>query len=276
MSNSKKMNNKNMLGNSLRLCSIKPMTGWYRDGYCRKDKNDIGSHTVCAVLSKKFMDFSKKKNNNLYGVAKPNNKWCLCEKRWEEAYDAGYAPRVLKTASNYNIDPNIKKKINHFNKFGYIKNKQRTNKGKANKKNITNMNHNKNNIKIKNNKKVSKKKINFLYNHTRPNKDYDLFGNRNPKDTIHVKYKTIEDLKNSILKLEKLYKDNKYPHKRIVQVAMVINKRLKHIYDNKDTLYVNAKKIKERYLLSDKYLKFLKGRTKKNENNRRKLIFKFT
>tara|TARA_B100000575_G_scaffold180976_2_gene145318 strand:+ start:882 stop:1694 length:813 start_codon:yes stop_codon:yes gene_type:complete len=270
MSNTKNNNYKNMLGKRLRLCSIKPMTGWYRDGYCSKDKNDMGSHTVCSVLSKKFMDFSKKRNNDLYGVAKPNDKWCLCEKRWEEAYDAGYAPRVLKTASNYNIEPNIKYKINHFNKYGYTIKKQTKNIEKGKQKISSNRKINKKKI-----NKISKQKVNFLYNHTKPNKDYDLFGNRNPKDTIHVKYKTIEDLKDSILNLEKLYKDKKYPHKRIVQVAMVMNKRLKHIYDNKDTLYVNAKKVKERYLLSDKYLKFLKGRTKKNENKRRKLIFEF-
>ena len=103
------LNNKN-----LQICSTNPMTGWHRNGFCSKDHTDAGSHTVCAKLSKQFMDFSRDKGNNLYSVAKPGDNWCLCEKRWEEAYDNNVAPNVVLESTNYDISPYIKKFLNFF------------------------------------------------------------------------------------------------------------------------------------------------------------------
>ena len=109
---------------------------------------------------------------------------------------------------------------------------------------------------------MSKKE--FLFNPDNPKKSFDVYIDKNPKDTIPIKYKTLDDVKNTIKKLERLYKNNKYPHKRISQVAMIMMVRLK-VINNKDN----------RFKLSKKYFEFLKNRTKlKEEKDRKKLIFK--
>jgi len=92
---------------------------------------------------------------------------------------------------------------------------------------------------------------------------YDLFSDANPKDTIRIKYKTIKDVKDTIDKLEKLYKQGKYPHNRISQVVNVMTQRLR-VIDPKDN----------RHKLSKRYFDFLKERTKKKEDDRKKMIFK--
>lgn len=95
-------------------------------------------------------------------------------------------------------------------------------------------------------------------------KNYDLYSDANPKDTIRIKYKTINDVKSTIKNLEKLYKNNKYNHRRIVQVVNVMTQRLRVINENDN-----------RYKLSKRYFEFLKERTKiKGEENRKKKIFK--
>jgi hypothetical protein len=97
----------------------------------------------------------------------------------------------------------------------------------------------------------------------------------NPDDPIHVKYTTVKDVKNSILKLEKLFKQKKYTHKRIWQVAMIMKVRLDVIKKYKKSRYPNAKKINERVSLITKYYNHLKKRTKlKTFSERSKLIFK--
>ena len=109
---------------------------------------------------------------------------------------------------------------------------------------------------------MSKKE--FLFNPDNPKKSFDVYIDKNPKDTIPIKYKTLDDVKDTIKKLERLYKNNKYPHKRISQVAMIMMVRLRVIND-KD----------KRFKLSKKYFEFLKNRTKlKEEKERKKLIFK--
>ncbi len=109
----------------------------------------------------------------------------------------------------------------------------------------------------------SKTKKQFLYNPKNPKKTLDLFTNENPNDTIHIKYTTLEDVKNTIDKLEKLYKDKKYPHKRIFQVGMIMKVRLAVLKDKKP----------EHYALANKYYEFLKKRTKLDDKER--YTFKF-
>jgi hypothetical protein len=94
-------------------------------------------------------------------------------------------------------------------------------------------------------------------------KNYDLYSDANPKDTIRIKYKSLDDVKNTIAKLERLYKNNKYPHSRISQVANVMTQRLR-VINTKDP----------RYTLSNRYFTFLKSRTKTPEDKRRQLNFK--
>tara|TARA_Y100000004_G_scaffold50562_1_gene55754 strand:+ start:1974 stop:2306 length:333 start_codon:yes stop_codon:yes gene_type:complete len=108
------------------------------------------------------------------------------------------------------------------------------------------------------NKTKTKKKENLYF------KNYDLYSDANPKDTISIKYKSINDVKDTIKKLERLYKTNKYPHRRISQVSNIMTQRLRVINSNDN-----------RYKLSKRYFEFLKERTKiKNEKDRKKLSFK--
>src|SRR5262245_14499939 len=96
-----------VLGGELQLCSAKPMTGFFRNGCCDTSRQDAGSHTVCAVMTEEFLAFSKEKGNDLstpmpdYGFAglKPGDRWCLCAPRWQEAWEAGMAPRVVLRAT---------------------------------------------------------------------------------------------------------------------------------------------------------------------------------
>ena len=86
----------------------------------------------------------------------------------------------------------------------------------------------------KNNKNTKNKtKKQFLYNPENPKKSFDVYIDKNPKDTINIKYTTLEDVKNTINKLEKLYKTKKYTHKRIWQVGMIMYVRLRALKDQK-------------------------------------------
>lgn len=99
---------KNVLGDRLEVCSLSPMTGFFRDGCCNTSRQDTGSHTVCAVVTRDFLEFSKAHGNDLstpapqFGFAglKPGERWCLCAPRWREALDAGHAPRVVLRATH--------------------------------------------------------------------------------------------------------------------------------------------------------------------------------
>jgi uncharacterized protein (DUF2237 family) len=99
---------RNVLGGPLESCSIQPMTGFFRNGCCDTSREDLGSHTVCAVMTAAFLDYSKSCGNDLstpmpdYGFPglKPDDRWCLCAPRWQEALDAGKAPRVVLRATH--------------------------------------------------------------------------------------------------------------------------------------------------------------------------------
>ena len=108
----------------------------------------------------------------------------------------------------------------------------------------------------------TKKKQNFLYNPNNPKTSFDVYINKNPKDTIPIKYTTVEDVKNTIRKLENLYKQKKYPHKRIWQVGMILKVRLEAMNKYKKTKYKNAINVYNRYILAKRYFKFLGERTK--------------
>jgi len=92
----------NVLGQPLQVCSIEPLTGFFRSGSCETCDEDFGSHTVCARLTAEFLDFSKSRGNDLstprpefeFPGLKPGDYWCLCAARWQEALEAGAAPRV--------------------------------------------------------------------------------------------------------------------------------------------------------------------------------------
>ena len=99
---------KNILGSELQDCGIDPMTGFYRDGCCNTGPGDFGTHTVCAIMTDEFLEYSKSKGNDLitarpefdFPGLKAGDAWCLCALRWEEARHAGCAPRVKLTSTN--------------------------------------------------------------------------------------------------------------------------------------------------------------------------------
>ena len=116
----------------------------------------------------------------------------------------------------------------------------------------------------------------FLYNSNDPKKSFDVYIDKDPSDTIPIKYSTVKDVENTIKKLEKLYKTGKYSHKRIWQVGMIMKVRLEAMKKHKKTMYPNAKEVGKRYYLANKYFKFLGKRTKvKGEEERKKLKFNF-
>ena len=99
---------KNVLDSELQDCGIDPMTGFYRDGCCNTGPGDVGTHTVCAIMTDEFLEYSKSKGNDLitprpefdFPGLKAGDSWCLCALRWEEARQAGCAPRVKLTSTN--------------------------------------------------------------------------------------------------------------------------------------------------------------------------------
>ena len=119
---------------------------------------------------------------------------------------------------------------------------------------------------------TQKSKNTFLYNPNNPKTSFDVYIDKDPSDTIPIKYTTINDIKETIKKLEYLYKSDKYSHKRIWQVAMIMKVRLEAIKKHHKTRYPNAKNVNTRFNLANKYFKFLKKRTKTDENKRRDMI----
>jgi uncharacterized protein (DUF2237 family) len=99
---------RNVLGGILDVCSTQPMTGFFRNGCCDTGVEDVGSHTVCAVMTAEFLAFSKSAGNDLstphpeFGFAglRPGDRWCLCAPRWQEALEAGAAPHVVLCATH--------------------------------------------------------------------------------------------------------------------------------------------------------------------------------
>ena len=99
---------RNVLGEPLEACSFEPLTGFFRNGCCDTSREDVGSHTVCVVATAEFLAFSQKRGNDLstpmpqYGFAglQPGDRWCLCAPRWQEAFEAGAAPRVVLRATH--------------------------------------------------------------------------------------------------------------------------------------------------------------------------------
>ncbi len=93
-------------GTPLQVCSLKPLTGYYRDGYCKNFPNDTGTHVVCATMTDEFLQYTKTKGNNLISPSagfpglKQGDKWCVCATRWEEARKANKAPPVDLAATD--------------------------------------------------------------------------------------------------------------------------------------------------------------------------------
>ena len=93
----------NVMGTALVPCSYDPLTGYFRDGCCKTDETDTGSHLVCARVTAEFLAFSSLRGNDLttprpeyrFAGLKAGDRWCLCASRWAEALAAGLAPPVV-------------------------------------------------------------------------------------------------------------------------------------------------------------------------------------
>jgi len=99
---------KNVIGTELIQCGCNPMTGFFRAGFCHTESRDVGRHTVCAIMTEEFLQFTRSRGNDLSTPAlqfrfpglKAGDRWCLCVSRWKEAYDAGVAPPVILDATH--------------------------------------------------------------------------------------------------------------------------------------------------------------------------------
>jgi uncharacterized protein (DUF2237 family) len=99
---------RNVLGGPLATCCTAPLTGFYRDGSCHTGPQDLGTHVVCAQVTRAFLEFSVARGNDLvtpvpqfrFPGLHPGDKWCLCALRWKEALDAGVAPPVVLAATH--------------------------------------------------------------------------------------------------------------------------------------------------------------------------------
>jgi len=98
----------NVLGEPLIPCSSNPVTGFFRDGCCNTSAEDFGLHTVCVRVTAEFLEFSRSRGNDLttphmefgFPGLRPGDQWCLCAARWQEALEAGAAPRVVLQATH--------------------------------------------------------------------------------------------------------------------------------------------------------------------------------
>jgi uncharacterized protein len=106
MSEAKMSEAKNILGEALEVCSIDPMTGFFRNGCCETGAQDMGTHVVCAQVTPAFLEFTKSRGNDLmtprpgFPGLKPGDRWCLCVSRWQEALEIGVAPPVVLSATH--------------------------------------------------------------------------------------------------------------------------------------------------------------------------------
>jgi uncharacterized protein len=111
MNRQKAETGRNVFNQPLVPCSFDPLTGYFRDGCCRTDETDTGTHVVCAIMTTEFLEFSRSMGNDLMR-AQPEvgfpglfagDQWCLCALRWEQAYRVGKAPRVVLESTNIRV-----------------------------------------------------------------------------------------------------------------------------------------------------------------------------
>jgi len=102
------MEDRNVLGGPLAICSLEPRTGFYRDGCCNTGAEDTGLHVVCAEVTREFLQFAREQGNDLitpmpeyaFPGLVPGDRWCVCAGTWRQAYEAGVAPPVVLAATH--------------------------------------------------------------------------------------------------------------------------------------------------------------------------------
>jgi uncharacterized protein len=99
---------RNVLGGPLEECGTDPVTGFYRDGCCASGPDDLGQHTICAVVTREFLEHQRRVGNDLstprpeyrFAGLQPGDRWCVVVARWAQAYDDGAACPVVLAATN--------------------------------------------------------------------------------------------------------------------------------------------------------------------------------
>ena len=102
------MSEPNVLGGELQGCSTDPLTGWFRDGSCRTGPNDLGSHTICAVMTADFLEHQRSIGNDLttphpefrFPGLNPGDRWCVTAPNWLRAHQDGVAAPVVLAATS--------------------------------------------------------------------------------------------------------------------------------------------------------------------------------
>ena len=218
--------NQNILGGKLEMCSRNPLTGYYRDGYCRTDENDKGSHTVCAKVNQEFLDFTKSKGNNL-DILKPGDKWCLCAKRWKQAKDYGLAPKVDMQATNIKTKDIIGDDIFSSNKEEMseyartLKNaRQQGVKLRFPKSAIM---ANPNRFRHYTKKRINESDPKIGTGKKPKGSDRRLYTDENPNDTVSVRFRTKQDIIDTLNK--ESFKSKS--HARQSQIINLIHQRLR-------------------------------------------------
>ena len=217
---------KNLYGEKLKPCSTKPMTGFYRDGYCRTGDDDTGSHTVCAKVTEEFLEFTNSMGNNL-DILEPGDKWCLCAKRWEEANKEGVAPEMIKSSTNIktlDIINGIEQELDEYART--LKNAR---------KHGTKLRFPKSAIKANPQRfrKYTRDTIQESDPKTGTGKKPEgssrrLYTDENPNDTVSVKFRTKQDIIDTLNKSS--FKSK--PHKRQSQIINLIHQRVRAAYQN--------------------------------------------
>ncbi|HEX6947327.1 MAG TPA: DUF2237 domain-containing protein [Acidimicrobiia bacterium] len=102
------MADRNVLGGALEPCSMDPLTGWFRDGSCSTGPDDLGSHTICAVMTREFLAHQRSIGNDLttpvpayaFPGLVPGDRWCVTARNWLRAYEDGVAAPVVLAATH--------------------------------------------------------------------------------------------------------------------------------------------------------------------------------
>ena len=235
-----------------KYCSNRSSKRSSRGGNNKQSKN-----TKKRVLLPKLRPINNKNVKHKYKLSDPQNKRIL-------AIDEGIRDEVKKTGKTLK-----KAAISKKGRFNILRIYRKNKRPQECKKITSDMKYIDKKYGLGKTTNICKNKTggkkNFLYNPDNPKKSFDVYIDKNPKDTIPIKYKTLDDVKSTIKKLESLYKNNKYPHKRIWQVGMIMRVRLESLKSKKP----------QQYKLANKYFKHLSKRSKiKNESDRKKFVFK--
>jgi len=238
-------------------------TDWSNAGDCDLQLDELKKN-LQEEITKRVGYFHGDINSTNIFVKKEEDKYKYALIDFGEATDTILEEKITLTCPS--SDEELFEKI--MRKTQELGGKKKTKRNRINKKRVTYKRK-----KTKTSKNINKKnrtKKQFLYNPDDPKKSFDVYIDKDPTDTIPIKYTTIDDVKTTIKTLEKLYKQNKYPHKRIWQVGMIMKVRLEAMLKHKDKLYPNAKNVKNRFDLANKYFLFLRSRTKEKDEKKRK------